>query len=376
MRLARTAIGRPAAFLMIAATAGLSGLFAAPAGIVPAQAVVENPAKPAAKDADRVLDLAEVWRISDESGEFYFRNPRNFRFADDGTIFLADDAQLLKFSPDGKFLKNLYKMGQGPGEIENYFVFDLYGSHLFIQDINSRRFWGADLDGVFQEQISLSSKDLRSFLGALPDSFLFVKTSLLPPTEKAGGLMETPETVVSHARDGSELRDIVTFKRQVFLAPQLARSWDFPIITLSPDRKLLYAFHGRDYLVEVVDIVSGVTVKRFRRLYPKVPYAERGWEPNFRKKYGAPKIEFESDISNLFANRDRLWVQTSTEDKAKGRLIDVFDEEGRFVDSFYLGPGRRLLAVLDGHIFCQEKNEDETISIVKYKIDKERGGKW
>ncbi len=31
--------------------------------------------------------------------------------------------------------------------------------------------------------------------------------------------------------------------------------------------------------------------------------------------------------------------------------------------------GRMLMAVREGFVFCQEKNEDETITIVKYKID-------
>jgi hypothetical protein len=37
---------------------------------------------------------------------------------------------------------------------------------------------------------------------------------------------------------------------------------------------------------------------------------------------------------------------------------------GRFVDSFFLGPGRALMAVRDGIVFCQEKNEDETIALL------------
>jgi hypothetical protein len=51
-------------------------------------------------------------------------------------------------------------------------------------------------------------------------------------------------------------------------------------------------------------------------------------------------------------------------------MIDVFDQAGRFIDSFYLGTGRKLMAARDGHIFCREKNEDETIAIVKYRIGK------
>src|SRR4030065_204003 len=71
-----------------------------------AQEVVENPAKPKAANAGRILQLTEVWKITDDGGEFYFKYPRNLQIAEDGSIFVADAEQLLKFSPEGKFLKN------------------------------------------------------------------------------------------------------------------------------------------------------------------------------------------------------------------------------------------------------------------------------
>jgi hypothetical protein len=372
MKLARIALERPAALLMIAAAAILCSLFAAPPDLVPAQVVVENPAKPMARDAGRVLALTEVWRITDESGEFYFKYPSNLRIAEDGSIFIADAGQLLRFSPDGNFLKNLYRKGQGPGEIEREFYYHIQSGHLFIHDMNSQRFWRADIDGRFQEQIDLLKKDYRGFLGALPDGFLLLKTDWPPFEERTGKLMEIIHTVVLVGRDGSELRDIATFRPRMFLAPQAAMAWDPTITKSSPDGKHLYAAHIRDYLIEVVDISSGTTIRSYRRQYRKVPYAEKGWEPDFRKKYGAPKMEYEIDISDIFPSGDRLWVVTSTDDKAKGRLIDVFDKDGRFVDSFFLGAGKKLMLVRDAFVICQEKSEAETITIVKYKIDKIR----
>ncbi len=363
MSQARIALKRPAALLMIAAVFGLIGLLAA-------QEIIENPAKPLAKDAGRILKLTEVWRITDEGGEFYFKNPRDLRVADDGMIFLADEEQLLKLSPDGRFHKNLYKKGQGPGEIEGGFQYDLYRKDLFIWNFMSRRLWRADLDGAFQEQIKLEKIHYGDLVGALPEGFLLSRTSMPPSSERTGKLMETPQAVILVTREGLEERDVCTFRPRAFLGLNMGMFWDSSIKILSPDRKTIFAYHGRDYLLEAVDVATGKTIKRFRRPYPKFPYVEREWEPEFRKKHGTPKIEFESDISNLFANRDRLWVETSTNDKTKGRLFDVFDEEGRFVDSFHLGPGRRLLAVTDDHIFCQEKKEDESIALVKYRIDK------
>ncbi len=73
---------------------------------------------------------------------------------------------------------------------------------------------------------------------------------------------------------------------------------------------------------------------------------------DFRKKEGAPKIEYETDIWGLYPATGKIWVATSTVDKANGRLIDVFDRDGRFSDSFSLGAGRSLMAVSDDFILC------------------------
>ena len=332
--------------------------------------IVENPAKPKAANPGRLLRLTEVWKITDEGGEFFFKYPNNLQIAEDGSIFVVDSDEFLKFSPEGKFLKNIYKKGQGPGEMGNYFTYYIHGRDLFIQDMNSQRLWRADFDGIFQEQVNLKNKDYSGFLGVLPDGFLFLKSVWPPPGERTGKLMEIIDTVASVAWDGSERRDIATFKPRNFLFPQGAMGWDSSITVPSPDAKLLYAFHGRDYLIEVVDMASGTVIKRFGRAYPKVPHVEKEYEPDFRKRTGAPKIEFEADVNNLYPVGEHLWVETSTDDKTKGRLIDVFDKDSRFLDSFYLGPGRTLMAVREDAIFCQQKNEDETIAIVKYRIEK------
>lgn len=370
MRLARIAVRAAAVLRLSTAAAILCSLFAAAEGLAPEQEVVENPAKPPAKDAGRVLALTEVWRISDESGEFYFKYPRNLKVAEDGSIFLADKGQFLKFSADGKFLGNLYKKGQGPGEIGGEFYYHLRGRDLFVQDMNSQRFWRADLNGRFQESIILAGKNYRGFAGALPDGFLFLKTVWPPPNERTGKLMEIIHTVVLVGRDGSELRDIAAFRPRIFLAPDAGMAWDPDILELNPDRTLLCAVHSRDYIVEVIDPASAAPARMIKRTYPKVVHVEAEWEPDFRKKHGAPRIEYEPDVQALFPVEAGLWVATSTDDKTKGRLIDVFDKDGRFVDSFYLGAGRHLMAVRQDAIFCREKNEDETITIVKYKIDK------
>jgi hypothetical protein len=123
------------------------------------------------------------------------------------------------------------------------------------------------------------------------------------------------------------------------------------------------------WTAQVVDLASGKIIKRYRRGYLKVPYVDKGPGPRFRRPEGAPNLEYEPDIYALCPFGKSLWVVTSTADKAKGSLIDVFDKDGHFIDSFFLGAGLALVAVKEESIFCQERNEDETITIVKYRID-------
>jgi hypothetical protein len=331
--------------------------------------IIENPAKPIAKNAGRVLGLSEVWRITDDRGDFYFRRPHDLQVAADGSIFIAEREEFLRFSSEGKFLKNIYKKGQGPGEIDDSFMYYIRGSDIYVQDSSSRRLWRADFDGVFQEQVVLKNTDSGVFIGIVPDGYLFIRMTWPPRSEWTGRLMDILHNVDLLAKDGSERKGVAMFKTKAFLRPEAATNWDSSITVLSPDGKSIYAFFGRDYLVEVVDLAGDNAAKRFRRTYPRIPHVESSWEADFRKKYGFPRIEYETDIRGLYPIDGRVWVETSTEDKAKGRLIDVFDRGGRFIDSFYLGAGRTLMAVGEECIFCQEKGDDETITIVKYKID-------
>ena len=331
--------------------------------------IIENPTKPTAKNAGRVLGLSEVWRITDKGGEFYFQGPRGLQIAFDGTIFVADEKEFLKFSADGRFLKNIYRGGQGPGEISGTFFHQIQGRELFIQDLNSWRLWRSDFDGIFQEQIDLKKMDPGYMIGVVPEGFLFQRVIWPPRSEWTGRLVDVPCVVDFHPKDGSEIREVARFHTKAFLSGRSATSWDSRINVISPDRKLLYAYFGRDYLIEVVDLAAGKIIKRFRRTYPKLPHEEGRWEADSRKKNGFPKIEYETDIWGLYPTGGKIWVATSTVDKANGRLIDVFDRDGRFSDSFSLGAGRSLMAVSDDFLLCQETSEDETVTIVKYRID-------
>jgi hypothetical protein len=87
-----------------------------------------------------------------------------------------------------------------------------------------------------------------------------------------------------------------------------------------------------------------------------------------RIKIKPPERKQKNDITGLFLNKDNLWVKTSTKNEKKGVLIDVFNKEGKYIDNFYLNLKGELMAVLGDFIFMNEKDEEENIQIVKYKI--------
>ena len=333
-----------------------------------AQAVIESPSKPVAKDAGRVLALTEVLQITDESGEFYFKYPRDLKIADDGSIFLRDIDQFLKFTPGGKFLRNLFKKGQGPGEMkDSAFQYDLRGRDLYVLDRNAGRFWRANLEGLFQEQYDVTGVPDPEFVGVIPEGFLFLTFVWPPRSEFTGKAVEVPHRLVLASRDGRRIKDVLKFDRQSFLAPHAAMS-DMLLMIPGSDGQAIYMFNGWDYRVDVLEPVSGKKVMSITRVYSKFRLTLTDEQEERRRESGMPRYEYSPDINNLYPTSEHLWVETSTEDKTKGRLYDVFDKDGRFVDSFYLGPGRTLVAVQEGVVFCQEKRPDDTIVIVKYRI--------
>jgi len=93
------------------------------------QEMIKNSDKPLNSEAGRILKLEEVFEIKDEPGEFYFAWPRSFLLDSQGCLYVLDEDQLLKFSPEGVLINNLYKKGQGPGEIStryqmvSYFIY-------------------------------------------------------------------------------------------------------------------------------------------------------------------------------------------------------------------------------------------------------------
>lgn len=350
----------------------LSVLFIS-SSIILAQEIIENPEKPLNKNAGRVIQLKEVMRITDVEGKYFFSSPWDIKVAKDGSIFVHEPNKLYKFDANGKFVKNFYKKGEGPGElnqnltdvviVENEIVLassnmykiirlDMHGN--LIQDIRPEWRFSA-LVGYCDGRYYLTQRERKSFKRA---SGMREDNLRLCVVSNTGEIAPTPYifpiTILVHFSKKSSGR--ITISR---------------IQTVSENQRYVYVFHTPEYLVKLLDLEKIEVIRRFRRKYSRVKL-------EMKRETSLPMPKFCNDICRLLIYKNNLWVVTSTFDKEKGILVDVFNKEGKYLDNFYL-PLFRIktegriqyyarIAIHRDYLFIIEEGEDDLISIAKYEI--------
>ena len=355
--------------------------------IILTQTIIENPEKPLSKNAGRVIQLKEVMRITDEEGKFYFMFPRNLKVAPDQSIFIEDKEQLLHFDRGGKFVRNFFKRGQGPGEmgfIRNYCFFR---NNIIIYNSNPPKIIWLNFSGTLAKEFKVQTGGLSlDFLAAYSETYHFINSDY--PVVKRGQsvTVDVPQNLISITHEGKEMEKLTSFPTKVFIvaSKQGGRAM-CPINSLIavPFReKFVLICHTQEYLVKLYDLEAHQIIRQFRRKYKRVK-TPRGEE----KKCGAmvdgkeiilPPQKYLDDIQNLFVFGDQLWVMTSTTDKGKRVLIDVFNSEGQYIDNFYLkfpdnlarnSYGYKPVIISGNFLYTIEQNDDGTNAISKYGIE-------
>ena len=342
---------------------------------VPAQEVIENPEKPLNKKAGRVLKLKEELRITDENGDFYFRAPDNLKIASDGSIFIADSYgnNFLKFSSDGKFLKNLYRRGEGPGEIQDYFDFALSKEKIYVYDYVKRKLIAMTDNGDLVAETRFEKEPFNDLFGFFGDRLVFSNRIYTPHEDRTTSrLYDDQYVIILLSTDGKTRRESQVFPNQRFyVASSLgggAMPWSPFDAVLDQDSGYLYVSCNREYMIHVLDLNENRVIRSFNRKYKRVDYEMLEREEEFVKKYNAPRKKYKVDIERLFLNRGLLWVVTSTKDANKSLPIDVFDEKGKYVDNFFIDVKGGLIAVHNGSVFVVDTDENENYVIIKYRI--------
>jgi hypothetical protein len=357
-------------------SATVLGLLAA-VSVVWGQDLVENPEKPEHPNPGRTIELTELLRIPEE-GEGYYHNGANKLECDDhGNIYFHDfwstnqRAHLLKFTSEGRFLGDLCRQGEGPGEVQSALDFVLGEERLFVYDYTRNKVIEMDFDGAFKREFKREGSGLNEVIGIHRDRMVGIKR-VWPTERKQTKLYDMKNVIILVDLDGSQEKELYTFINQMFVIGLGqgggGMSWD-PFISLLGDGKL-FVCRTREYGIEVLDMDTGQITARFTRKYRRVRHESREWEEKFKKKYNAPEKKYESDIRGLLFDGSSLWVKTSTTDPDKGILFDVFDIQGNFQDSFFIPTNGDVVRVQGDSLYVSERDEEELPSVVKYRINR------
>jgi hypothetical protein len=361
-------------------------IFFAFAAALSGQEVIENPAKPTAKNAGRTLTLKEIVAVRDGGDEFYFEWPRSIQAAPDGSFFLISEDQLLQFDASGGFLRNYYKKGQGPGEMQYSVSFGFDSQTLIVFSFPKILRFG--LNGGFLGEYRINPKAGGvTFLQAHEGRCDFMK--LVYPQGKADSeVVDTPQVLISVSGNGKDVLELSSFpvKAYVMRSGGLVRAIFHlaRLLTASAGDGRMFISHTQEYLVKFYDPASDRILRAFKREYRRVPPTPE--EEERRKKPSAflapdkpvipPAQKYSNDIRALFVVGDRLWVLTSTVDPKKGKLVDVFDFGGRYLDNFYLPlpnnlaqEGNDPLCISGDRLYAITLNSDETAVLRVFRIE-------
>lgn len=347
---------------------------------------IENPKKPKAAEAGRVIVPKETMTITDESGEFFFKYPRGLKIGPEGSIVLTDGEQILRFDKNGKFIRNYFKKGQGPGEmiqVDSYEVFRDGG--LAVHAYTPSKMIWFDGAGAFNKEISIISEFRRTaFQGRFDKKWIF-ETHDFPRPGENPRLVELPHQLVVWDEAANKWDRLMSFDCTVYAVSSGGAAGyvgiaSFLAADLGGGR--LAVSHTQEYGLKIFDVSTNKVVREFRRDYERIappplkPGQKRGSIGLNNKVYEEPERKFQNDISSLQAVAGQIWVSTSTRDEKKGLLVDVFDTDGTYRDAFYLNLPQAAMARAGllrfspsgDAVFTVETTPDETIVIKKYAL--------
>jgi hypothetical protein len=339
------------------------------------QSIIENPEKPLNKNAGRVIQLKEILRIKDEGTDFYFKEPWEIDVAEDGSIFVKEFNQIYRFDSNGKFVKKIARKGQGPGEImreiENIIVQD---NEIIFSCATMNKLIKMDLEGNFIEEL-IPNKLISKLVAYYKNKYIFVDF-MANSFEKVEGYQEYNQNLYAVDKGGDATPTGYSFPTTQFFKIISFRGESRPYWTSvtrlyrsTTYKQYVYVCHTQDYLIKQFDLEKFQISRIFRRAYPRA---------KFKKDDNRP-FKFYNDVYRLLIYKGNVWALTSTIDREKGVLIDVFNEEGKFLDNFYLP----LLNSKTGDCFYQlyfpmvikgdylyaiEHDEDWNFYVAKYEI--------
>lgn len=338
------------------------------------------------KNAGRTITPKELLRITDEEGDFYLKQPSKMKIAPDGGLFLIDENEFLRFDKNGRFLGNQQKKGEGPGEYSHILDYHFSNNTISLYALQPRKWIETDLTGKLLKEYRLDENmSFMRILGFTDERYWAAGAKFESISNENSGAVTINLIVAWGTRDGKLNKTGIKVPEQWYMAKktsgkaiQISMQSYVPAVIVFDSPGTVYVSNTWEYAIQRIDLETGKTTGNFTRKYERVPFMEEKSEKENENRGLAPKPEFVKDIQGLYLYDNHLLAMTSTVEKGKGVLVDVFTKDGEYIDYFYLALPkvetvndlrRKPFTFHEKYIITVEPGEDENPEVVKYLIN-------
>ncbi len=349
------------------------------ASVMQAQQLVENPAKPPAKNAGRIVSLERVLSIKETRPGEPLRGAYDIQVGGDGSIYFYDHFEFCKFSPEGKFIFKIVGVGMGPGEAQWRTVALVTGDGIVIQANTPPKVMWFDPRGRLQREMRIRDLSGHMYLFEAGGR-LFGFEEGLPSfeTKLKAGFQDFPTRLHEIAPDFQKQTEKAAFPVLNYVSEGLSSFYQGLFLEyVIADERTLFISHTPEYRIVKYDLGLNRIERSFRRKYARVARPadkERNLPPGV---IPPPRWKYFVDVDTLLVRRNRLWAVTSTADVSRRHLVDVYDMDGHYLDSFYLEYPAEVtharfskgnIAVYGDRIYSIDEEADGALSVNVYRV--------
>ncbi|MCP4290633.1 MAG: 6-bladed beta-propeller [bacterium] len=299
-----------------------------------------------------IVQPKEVWRTNEEESEDELKQGfiTDIKIDEDGDIYLLDSTLnvINVHSPNGDFLRQIGREGEGPGEFRNVNEFMLMPNGNFgVLQMMPAKVVTMDRQGIAGNYFSLcnGARGL-SLIERAESKGQFLAIGMSCGNFESGGV----DYFLAFVDSQGEILQVIQQKTEIdptgniniggFHENEFIEYW-----TLASDGRVFVAPQKDQYRIEVfspmgelIQIISREfeTIKRSKEDLAEDKKRQDEMDKRFGGMVQIASSKYERDISEMhFRPNGELWVTSSAgvRDCPKGTIgfFDVFDKEGKFL---------------------------------------------
>lgn len=373
------------------------------------QRIVSNGALPLNQKEERVLTLNRVAMTHDREDGFIFKKPFSLSPATDGSFYIIDNGQVLKFAGDGTYLRAIVNKGQGPGEATHLTQLLVHDNKLIVNTGFMGKLMVFDLEGNLISEFSSSSaktyqhgslsvgQRIYRILGCRKDN-RFIIMQYGSSSKKSSNSNIKPRQLILLSPGNVFLKNLMQIPLpavQFETGLGVKRLAVMPVIS-GRDRKYIYFCNTERYEIKRYDMMNDKIDAVWKRKFEpvaipgditgKINYGESymsGSRNGKTLELAPPSPKDYLDIQKIFVVGNRLWVVTSYVSPGKGVLVDVFNLSGQYTGNFFLSFKDNLdinlhllffeeMAIEANKLYLRQRNSEGNFVIGIYESPKIR----